>query len=102
MLKSILGKGQNILPQLFSFNIGLEAGQLIIVSAVMIIIFIFVKLLRFNRQYLLLFVSGGIAAIALQMAIERYPFTNKHVDEKTAFLPANNNMYCCIKCSGHS
>jgi hypothetical protein len=60
--------------QLLAFNLGLEVGQLLIVSIVLIISFIFVSILKCNRREYLLYLSGGIFAIALQMAIERIPF----------------------------
>lgn len=73
-LKSLLGKGENVVWPLFSFNVGLEAGQLLIVTAVLLISFIFVSILKTNRREYLLYISGGIFALALQMALERIPF----------------------------
>jgi len=73
-LKSLLSKEGNIIPELLAFNLGLEAGQLVIVLAFLIISLIFVQLFKINRREYLLYVSGGIFAIALQMAIERLPF----------------------------
>jgi len=73
-LKSLLSKEGNIIPELLAFNLGLEAGQLVIVLAILIISLIFVQLFKINRREYLLYVSGGIFAIALQMAIERLPF----------------------------
>jgi hypothetical protein len=72
-LKSLLGSDHNVVWQLLAFNIGLEAGQLVIVAGVLIISFIFLRLLRCNRREYILYFSGGIFAIALQMAIERIP-----------------------------
>ncbi len=73
-LKSLLGSEKNVVWQLLAFNVGLEAGQLLIVTAVLLICFIFVNILKANRREYLLYVTGGIFAIALQMAIERIPF----------------------------
>lgn len=73
-LKSLLSKGENIVPELLAFNLGLEAGQLLIVIAILFISLIFVNLLKVNRREYILFVSGGIFAVALQMALERIPF----------------------------
>lgn len=73
-LKSLLGTGKNVVWPLFAFNVGLEAGQLLIVTAVLLISFIFVSVLRFSRREYLLYLSGGIFALALQMALERLPF----------------------------
>lgn len=73
-LKSLLGSDQSVVGQLLAFNLGLEVGQLLIVSIVLIISFIFVSILKCNRREYLLYISGGIFAIALQMALERIPF----------------------------
>lgn len=73
-LKSLLSKEGNIIPELLAFNLGLEAGQLVIVLAILFISLIFVQLFKIHRREYLLYVSGGIFAIALQMAIERLPF----------------------------
>jgi hypothetical protein len=73
-LKSLLGSEKNVVWQLLAFNVGLEAGQILIVTAVLLISFIFVTILKCNRREYLLYATGGIFAIALQMAIERIPF----------------------------
>ncbi|MES2373587.1 MAG: HupE/UreJ family protein [Bacteroidota bacterium] len=73
-LKSLLGSDHNVVAQLLAFNLGLELGQLLIVSIVLIISFIFVSILKCNRREYLLYLSGGIFAIALKMALERIPF----------------------------
>jgi hypothetical protein len=69
----MLGKDQSIGMQLLAFNLGLEVGQIIIVGCILIISFILVTMFRVNRKYYLLFVSGGIAALALEMALQRIP-----------------------------
>lgn len=73
-LKSLLGSDHNVVWQLLAFNLGLEAGQIMIVTGILLISFIFVNILKLNRREYLLYISGGIFAIALQMAIERQPF----------------------------
>jgi len=72
-LKSMLGKDSSIIWELLAFNVGLEAGQLLIVLAMLIISFIFVNLLKCNRREFLLYISGGAFAAALLMALERVP-----------------------------
>jgi hypothetical protein len=72
-LKSMLGKDETIIGQLLAFNFGLEAGQIIIVLAILLISFIFVQLLKWNRREFLLFITGGVFAVALLMALERIP-----------------------------
>lgn len=73
LLKSMLGKDQSIIVQLLAFNLGLEVGQLILVPGILVISFILVNIFRVNRKSYLLFVSGGIAALAIEMALQRIP-----------------------------
>lgn len=72
-LRSLLGKNINIVTELLAFNLGLEAGQLLIVAAVLTISLIFVRLFRIIERSWQLFIAGGIFAMALQMSIERFP-----------------------------
>lgn len=70
-LRSMMGKNESIFAQLLAFNIGLEIGQLLIVVIIMLVAFIFVQKFKAPRREWVLFVSGGIFAIALLMAVER-------------------------------
>lgn len=70
-LRSMIGKDESIFAQLLAFNIGLEIGQFLIVLVVMLVAFIFVNILKAPRREWLLFISGGIFAIALSMAVDR-------------------------------
>jgi len=73
-LKSLMSKDTNIVSQLLAFNLGLEAGQLLIVLSIMIVSVICIRWLHFPRREYLLFVSGAVSGIALIMALERIPF----------------------------
>ena len=73
-LKSLLGKDNNVIIQLFAFNIGLEVGQLMIVSGIMLLSYLVVGLMKVNRREFILYVSGGVFALATQMALQRWPF----------------------------
>jgi hypothetical protein len=64
-LKSILGKNQSIISQLFAFNIGLEFGQIIIVAIFLISSFILVDLFGVSRRDWKLVISSAVAGIAL-------------------------------------
>ena len=64
-LRSILGRDENIITQLFAFNLGLELGQLIIVAIFMAAAFILVDLFGLNRRDWKMVISSAIAGIAL-------------------------------------
>ena len=73
-LKSLLGNTIEIVPRLLAFNLGLEAGQLAIVIILLFISLLTVQLFRFNRREYILYFSGAIGALALEMAIQRAHF----------------------------
>ncbi|HMG89837.1 MAG TPA: HupE/UreJ family protein [Chryseolinea sp.] len=64
-LRSILGKNESIVTQLFAFNLGLEFGQIIIVVLFMSVCFILVDLFGLNRRDWKMVISSAVAGIAL-------------------------------------
>jgi len=64
---------EDLIEDLLAFNIGLEAGQLLIVTVVLLLTAICVTLLKISRREYVIFMSGGIFGIALLLAIERFP-----------------------------
>lgn len=72
-LKSLIGSGNHLVLKLLAANIGIEAGQLLFVTAILLISFILITLIKINRREYLLFMSAGIVALAIQMAWERMP-----------------------------
>jgi len=73
-LKSLLGKSTNIMAELFSFNLGLEAGQLVIVLVVLLLSWLVVSLFKAPQREWSLFLSSAIFGVAFTMALERLPF----------------------------
>ncbi|WP_426473117.1 HupE/UreJ family protein [Chryseobacterium balustinum] len=70
----MIAKSQSIAVPLLGFNIGLEAGQIVIVFAILILLFILLNLFKVNKKDWILFVSSGVFALALKMTLERIPF----------------------------
>jgi len=70
----MLAKEQSIFAPLLGFNIGLELGQIVVVAIILVILFILLKIFRINRKDWIMFVSSGVFALALKMALERIPF----------------------------
>jgi hypothetical protein len=64
-LQAILGKEESITLPLLSFNLGIEIGQIIIMSLFFVILFIFEQLLRVRHRDWNIFVSGMAAGISL-------------------------------------
>lgn len=73
LLKSMLGSQNSLLQPLFGFNLGIEAGQLIIVLATLILGGIMTRILSLNDYKWRFFLSSAIFGIALLMALERLP-----------------------------
>jgi len=70
----MIAKSQSIFIPLLGFNIGLELGQIVIVFAILILLFILLKIFKINKKDWVLFVSSGVFALSLKMALERIPF----------------------------
>lgn len=70
-LKSLLAQDDSLLLSLFSFNLGIEAGQLGIVAAITLLAWIFMHLFKVHQRAWNLFVSGMAAGIALILMMDR-------------------------------
>jgi len=72
-LRSLLGMEDSIIGPLFSFNLGIELGQLIIVFAILLISYLFIEKLKLKRREWDLILSGAGIGISLILIIERLP-----------------------------
>jgi len=72
-LRSLLGMEENIVLPLFSFNVGLEIGQIIIALIVMFISYVLVNIFNVKRREWNLIFSGAAMGISLVLIIERIP-----------------------------
>ncbi len=70
-LRSLLGKESNIISPLLAFNLGLELGQIIVVTLFLVVGFITVDLLKVSRRDLKQVLSSAIAGIALVLLKDR-------------------------------
>ena len=73
-LRSLLGIEHNIILPLFAFNIGIEMGQIIIVSIVLTLTYILVNWLKFARREWSLVLSGAGMGISLLLISQRIPW----------------------------
>lgn len=71
LLKSLLGSQTNISSPLFAFNIGLEAGQLVIVAIIMLFSLALNAIFRFKRVEFNFFITSAVFGIAFIIAIQR-------------------------------
>src|ERR1700712_1029766 len=73
-IRIMLAKDQTIGLGLFGFNVGLEAGQIFVVAIILIIGIVFLNLLKVKRRDWIFFLSSGVFALSIKMALERIPF----------------------------
>ncbi len=73
-IRESLAKDQTIGWSLFAFNIGLEAGQVVVVLSILLVSFLIVDKLHVKRKGWVWTLSGIAFCIALKMVIDRWMF----------------------------
>jgi ABC-type antimicrobial peptide transport system permease subunit len=71
LLRSMLGKSEEITGPLFAFNLGLEAGQIVIVICVMIFSVVLTRIMNIKRETWNFFLTSAVFGVAFVMAAER-------------------------------
>ena len=72
-IRFMIADDQNIGWSLFSFNVGLEAGQIVVVMALLLLSHLIVNVLKVNGRDWIIFLSAGAFALSLKMVLERFP-----------------------------
>ncbi|RYY53687.1 MAG: HupE/UreJ family protein [Chitinophagaceae bacterium] len=72
-VRMMLASGESFGMGLFGFNLGLEAGQIVVVALVLLVAKLFLDGFRTSRREWVVFLSGAVFAISLMMALERIP-----------------------------
>ena len=73
-LRSLLGIESKLVLPLFSFNLGLEIGQIMIVLIVLGVSFLLVNVAGMKRGDWNLILSGAAMGVSLTLCIDRWPF----------------------------
>lgn len=81
--------GQNLTSHLLAFNLGIEAGQLLVVAVVLILSFIFVEKLNVPQQWWIIGWSVLILIFALKIAWERIPDLKKQTQTAIEYHEKN-------------
>jgi len=76
-LRMILASDQNFALSMFSFSLGLEAGQVLVVIFLLILSEIFIRFLKTDRKHWVIFLSAAVFSLALAMSIERWPWNKQ-------------------------
>ena len=72
-IRFMLAKNQQIALPLIGFNIGLEAGQIVVVSFILFISYVLVNKLKLNRKWWVWALSAMAILVALNMVVDRWP-----------------------------
>jgi hypothetical protein len=72
-IRFMLPKGENIFWPLLQFNLGLEAGQIVLVVMILLLAYLFIHIFRLNRRWWIWGTSAIVFIVALKIAIERFP-----------------------------
>ena len=67
--KALIGQEENIVSVLLPFNLGVEAGQIIIVAIIMLIAWVVLDIFKAKQREWTLFISGAAAGIAVTLMI---------------------------------
>jgi hypothetical protein len=86
-LRFMLASDQSFAFSLFSFSLGLELGQILVVMLILLLAHIFVTMLKVSRREWVIFLSAVAMALAIEMAADRRPW--KKEETETGELPAN-------------
>ena len=89
-LRFILAGDQSLGWALFGFNIGLEAGQIIIVLILLLLAQLAVQVLKIAQRDWVVFLSAAVFSLALQMALQRWP---QHSKERAMMNTKGSEMY---------
>ena len=73
-IRIMLAKDQTLGWGLFGFHVGLEAGQIFVVAIILTLAIFFLNFVKIKQRDWVFFLSSGVFALALKMAIERLPF----------------------------
>jgi hypothetical protein len=68
-----MARDQSLGWSLFGFNLGLEAGQICVVIAILLLTQIIIALFKVSRREWVIFLSAAVFSLAVKMALERWP-----------------------------
>jgi uncharacterized membrane protein len=94
-IRFILAEDQSIGMGLFGFNVGLEAGQIVVVAIILLAGYLFINMLKINRREWVIFLSAGVFSLALKIALDRLPIKKQQANEKNPIteLPVISDYY---------
>jgi len=78
VLRLILAPEQSFALSMFSFSVGLESGQILIVFLILLLSQFFIGVLKIQRLHWVIFLSAVVFGLAMEMALQRLPWEKKY------------------------
>ena len=75
-IRFMLSGDQGLGWSLFSFNIGLESGQIFVVLLILFLAWSTQKIKQYHHRKLVLLISSVVLVLSIKMALDRFPFFN--------------------------
>jgi hypothetical protein len=72
-IRFAMAKDQSLGWSLFGFNVGLEAGQIVVVLCILLLTQLVVNVFKVERKNWVIFLSAAVFSLALKMVLERIP-----------------------------
>ncbi len=86
-LRMILATDQSFAFSMFSFSLGLESGQILIVFIILLLSYFFISILKVQRMHWVIFISAAVLALASEMAVQRWALYHKKKESVMIHLP---------------
>ena len=80
VLRMILAPEQSFALSMFSFSLGLESGQILIVFIILLLSQFFICVLKIQRLHWVIFLSAVVFGLAMEMALQRLPWNKKKTE----------------------
>src|SRR5450432_3472567 len=80
VLRMILAPEQSFALSMFSFSVGLESGQILIVFIILLLSQFFIGVLKIQRLHWVIFLSAIVFGLAMEMALQRLPWHKKKTE----------------------
>lgn len=73
-LRFLLAEDQSFAMSMFSFSVGLEFGQILIVFLILLLAQVLVGVFKTERRHWVIFISAAVFGLAVEMAFQRIPW----------------------------
>jgi hypothetical protein len=76
-IRFMLYKKETIFKPLLGFNLGLEVGQILVVTVILLMSYLFISKVRLHQRYWILMLSAIAFGVGIFMCFQRFPFNGR-------------------------